>query len=146
MTGAGAGPAGKVALITGASGGIGAASVRALSRQGARVALTYLSNREAAEALAAEVGGAAYALDVRDRQAMPAMLARLRADLGEVQILVLNAGTTRDALLPFLGAAETPTWAVLIAFGFSVTTGLVFGLVPALRAADVEPLVSLHQE
>lgn len=106
MTGAGAGPAGKVALITGASSGIGAASVRALSRQGARVALTYLSNREAAEALAAEVGGAAYALDVRDRQAMPAMLARLRADLGEVQILVLNAGTTRDALLPFLGEED----------------------------------------
>lgn len=106
MTGAGAGAAGKVALITGASGGIGAASVRALSRQGARVALTYLSNREAAEALAAEVGGAAYALDVRDRQAMPAMLARLRADLGEVQILVLNAGTTRDALLPFLGEED----------------------------------------
>lgn len=106
MTGAGAGAAGKVALITGASSGIGAASVRALSRQGARVALTYLSNREAAEALAAEVGGAAYALDVRDRQAMPAMLARLRADLGEVQILVLNAGTTRDALLPFLGEED----------------------------------------
>lgn len=98
--------ASRVALVTGASGGIGAASVRALARRGERVALTYLRNREAADALAAEVGGAAYALDVRDREAMPAMLAKIRAEMGEIQILVLNAGTTRDALLPFLAEAD----------------------------------------
>lgn len=94
--------AGRVALVTGASGGIGAAAVRALARRGERVALTYLSNREAASALAGEVGGAAYELDVRDGGAIAALVSRVRAELGEIQILVLNAGTTRDALLPFL--------------------------------------------
>lgn len=94
--------AGRVALVTGASGGIGAAAVRALARRGERVALTYLSNREAASALAGEVGGAAYELDVRDGAAIAALVSRVRAELGEIQILVLNAGTTRDALLPFL--------------------------------------------
>lgn len=97
---------GRVALVTGASGGIGAAAVRALALRGERVALTYLHNREAACALASEVGAAAYALDVRDRSAIPELVGRVRADLGEIQILVLNAGTTRDALLPFLGEED----------------------------------------
>lgn len=96
----------RVALVTGASGGIGAATVRALAGRGERVALTYLRNREAAEALASETGGAAYALDVRDRAAIPALVGKIRADLGEIQILVLNAGATRDALLPFLGEED----------------------------------------
>jgi NAD(P)-dependent dehydrogenase (short-subunit alcohol dehydrogenase family) len=99
-------PAPRVALVTGASGGIGAASVRALAAAGARVALTYLRHREAAEALATEVGGVAYPLDVRATGAIPDLVAAVRADLGEIQILVLNAGTTRDALLPFLGEED----------------------------------------
>jgi 3-oxoacyl-[acyl-carrier protein] reductase len=93
---------GRVALVTGASGGIGAASARALAARGERVALTYLRNQEAAEALAADLGGRAYPLDVRIRPAIPELVERIRAELGEIQILVLNAGTTRDALLPFL--------------------------------------------
>lgn len=68
--------------------------------------MTYLKNREIAEALAAEIGGIAYPLDVRDRPAIPALVAQVRADLGEIQILVLNAGTTRDALLPFLSEED----------------------------------------
>ncbi len=97
---------GRVALVTGASGGIGAAAVRALALRGERVALTYLSNRAAACALADEVGGSAFELDVRDRSAIPALVSRVRAELGEIQILVLNAGATRDALLPFLGEED----------------------------------------
>jgi NAD(P)-dependent dehydrogenase (short-subunit alcohol dehydrogenase family) len=96
----------RVALVTGASGGIGAASVRALAARGERVAFTYLRNEQAAATLAAEVGGVAYPLDVRDRAAVAALTAKIRADLGDIQILVLNAGTTRDALLPFLGEED----------------------------------------
>jgi 3-oxoacyl-[acyl-carrier protein] reductase len=92
----------RVALVTGASGGIGAATARALAAQGRRVAITYLSQREAAETLAAEIGGAAYPLDLRDRAATAAVLARIGEELGTIQVLVLNAGAIRDALLPFL--------------------------------------------
>lgn len=106
MTPSGSSLPGRVALVTGASGGIGAASVRALAARGERVALTYLRNQEAAEALAAQVGGRAYPLDVRERTAIPALVAAIQRDLGEVQILVLNAGTTRDALLPFLSEED----------------------------------------
>lgn len=92
----------RVALVTGASGGIGAATAWALSAQGCRVAITYLHQREAAEALASAIGGAAYALDLQDRAATSALLARIAEELGTVQVLVLNAGTIRDGLLPFL--------------------------------------------
>ena len=90
----------RVALVTGASGGIGAATARALAAQGRRVAITYLRHAEAAEALASEIGGRAYALDLADRRATSEVLDRVVSDLGAVEILVLNAGTIRDALLP----------------------------------------------
>ena len=92
----------RVALVTGASAGIGAATARVLAAQGCRVAITYLRQREAAETLAAEIGGAAYALDLRDRSATAAVLARVGEELGAIQVLVLNAGSIRDALPPFL--------------------------------------------
>jgi 3-oxoacyl-[acyl-carrier protein] reductase len=106
----------RVALVTGASGGIGAATARALARQGCRVAITYLHRREDAEALAGEIGGRAYALDLRDRAATIAVADRVAADLGAVQILVLNAGAIKDALLPFLADQE---WDALVDLNLS---------------------------
>jgi 3-oxoacyl-[acyl-carrier protein] reductase len=91
-----------VALVTGASGGIGAATARRLAERGERVAITYLDRREAAVALAASVDGRAYRLDLTRPGEIPEVVGRIRADLGEIQILVLNAGLIRDALLPFL--------------------------------------------
>jgi NAD(P)-dependent dehydrogenase (short-subunit alcohol dehydrogenase family) len=88
--------------VTGASGGIGAATARALAARGERVAITYLHQREAAAALAAEIGGHAYRLDVTRPGETAAVVAQVRAELGEIQILVLNAGMIKDALLPFL--------------------------------------------
>lgn len=88
--------------MTGASGGIGAATARALAARGERVAITYLHQREAAAALAAEIGGHAYRLDVTRPGETAAVVAQVRAELGEIQILVLNAGMIKDALLPFL--------------------------------------------
>lgn len=98
--------AGRVALITGASGGIGAATARLLAARGCRVAITYLHRRDEAEKLAGEIGGRAYALDVRDRAAPAALADRIGADLGPVQVLVLNAGAIKDGLLPFLSSDD----------------------------------------
>lgn len=93
---------GKVALITGASAGIGAATARMLAAKGMRVAVTYLSRREEAEAVASEIGGRAYPLDVGDGAQIKELAGKVEADLGPVQVLVHNAGMIDDSLLVFL--------------------------------------------
>jgi len=119
----------RVALVTGASGGIGAATARMLARDGCRVAVTYLRHREGAERLADEIGGRAFALDLRDRAATTAVLDEIASALGAVQVLVLNAGAIRDALLPFLREED---WSdildVNLSAAFRVTRGVVKGM------------------
>lgn len=119
----------RVALVTGASGGIGAATARQLARDGCKVALTYLTQREAAEKLAVEIGGRAYALDLRDRAAIADVLDRVAVELGPVQVLVLNAGAIRDALLPFLRDED---WSeildVNLSSAFRVARGVIKGM------------------
>ncbi len=90
---------GKAALITGASGGIGAAIARALHTQGATVVLSG-TRREVLEALAAQLGERAHVCpaDLRDPAAADALLAAAEAAAGPLAILVNNAGLTRDGL------------------------------------------------
>jgi 3-oxoacyl-[acyl-carrier protein] reductase len=90
---------GKTALITGASGGIGAAIARTLHAQGAIVVLSG-TRAEALEALVAELGGRAHACpaDLRDPAAPDALVAAAEAAAGPLDILVNNAGFTRDML------------------------------------------------
>ena len=90
---------GKVALVTGGSRGIGAAISRELGRAGARVAVNYRSSREAAEAIAAEVGGIAVGANVGDSAEAQALVKQVEAELGDVDALVNNAGVTRDTLI-----------------------------------------------
>ena len=90
---------GKAALVTGASGGLGAAIARVLHAQGARVALSG-TRRDALDALAAELGEGAHACpaDLRDPGAADALVAAAEAACGPLDILVNNAGLTRDML------------------------------------------------
>ena len=90
---------GKVALVTGGSRGIGAAISRELAGAGARVAVNYRAGRQAAEALATELGGCAFGADVADPEAVKALVEGVEAALGPVDILVNNAGITRDTLI-----------------------------------------------
>jgi NADP-dependent 3-hydroxy acid dehydrogenase YdfG len=88
--------AGRVAVVTGASSGIGAATARALAAKGAAVALT-ARRQDRLDALAAEItaaGGraAAYALDVTDPDATAAVAGRVATDLGAVDLVFANAG------------------------------------------------------
>ncbi|HWE34321.1 MAG TPA: SDR family NAD(P)-dependent oxidoreductase [Solirubrobacteraceae bacterium] len=89
---------GRVALITGASGGIGQAISRLLARSGASVALAYGRNAEPAERLAASIeaeGGRAVALaaDLARPESAGELVAAVEASLGPVDVLVANAGT-----------------------------------------------------
>ncbi len=90
---------GKTALVTGASGGLGQATARALHRQGATVALSG-TRKEALEALAAELGGKAHVLpcDLADKSAVEALVPAAEAAMGSLDILVNNAGVTKDNL------------------------------------------------
>jgi acetoacetyl-CoA reductase len=87
----------RVALVTGGSRGIGAAISKALASEGYQVAATYAGNDEKASAFTAETGIKTYKWDVADYEACAAGIAQVEADLGPVEVLVNNAGITRDA-------------------------------------------------
>jgi 3-oxoacyl-[acyl-carrier protein] reductase len=86
---------GKRALVTGASKGIGRAIAEELARAGAHVVVGYRSGKDEAEELAAAIGGAAVQADVSS----PEDAARLVTEAGDIDVLVNNAGLTRDGLL-----------------------------------------------
>ena len=87
----------RVALVTGGSRGIGAAISMALKEAGYKVAATYAGNDEKAAAFTAETGIKTYKWDVADYDACAAGIAQVEGDLGPVEVLVNNAGITRDA-------------------------------------------------
>jgi 3-oxoacyl-[acyl-carrier protein] reductase len=94
---------GQVALVTGGSRGIGRAIVKAFAAEGAKVAIVYRGNKEAADSLAQEVtqaGGTALALqaDVTDATAAQRCVEQVESQLGPVDVLVNNAGVIHDDL------------------------------------------------
>jgi 3-oxoacyl-[acyl-carrier protein] reductase len=86
---------GKTALVTGASRGIGRAIAVELARAGASVVVGYRSGAGEAEAVAQEIGGRAVQADVSDSEEAK----RLVEEAGDLDVLVNNAGLTRDGLL-----------------------------------------------
>src|SRR2546429_6448379 len=89
----------RVAVVTGGTRGIGAAISKALKDAGCKVAANYGGNDEAANKFKAETGINVYKWDVSSFEACEAGLKQVEADLGPVEILVNNAGITRDAML-----------------------------------------------
>lgn len=88
----------KVALITGASGGLGGEIASCLSAAGAAVALAYHLNRSAAETLAETIEGSGgragvYGADITDPEAVAGLVKAIKTDFGGIDILVNNAGT-----------------------------------------------------
>jgi 3-oxoacyl-[acyl-carrier protein] reductase len=94
---------GRVALVTGASRGIGRAIAEQLAATGARVAVNYVAHAEAAAAVVSRIrgrGGEALSVqaDVRSAEAVDGMVRQVAEALGSVDILINNAGITRDGL------------------------------------------------
>jgi acetoacetyl-CoA reductase len=89
---------GRVAVVTGGTRGIGAAVSKALTAAGYRVAAVYRSNDEAAARFKADTGVNVFKWDVADYDACVAGLAKVAAELGPVEVLVNNAGITRDGM------------------------------------------------
>ncbi|KAA0698813.1 beta-ketoacyl-ACP reductase [Neorhizobium sp. P12A] len=96
----------RVALVTGGTRGIGAAISMALKNAGYRVAATYAGNEEKARAFHEETGIAVYRWDVTDYDACGAGISKVENDIGPVEILVNNAGITRDAMFHKMTAQQ----------------------------------------
>ena len=98
---------GKTAVVTGGSRGIGAAIACKFASLGANIAVIYAGNAAAAENVCRQcrqygAEAAAYQCDVSDFSAVKDTVATIRADFGTAQILVNNAGITRDGLLAMM--------------------------------------------
>ncbi len=133
--------AGKGALVTGASGGIGGAIAAALHARGARVALS--GTRVAPlEALAAELGAQAWVLpcDLSDPAAVEALPKAAADALGQVDILVNNAGITRDQLLMRLSDAD---WDAVIAVNLTSVMRLSRGVMRGMMKARWGRIVNI---
>lgn len=128
VAGAGEGFRGALAVVTGAAGGIGAATVRRLAAEGVRVLCVDVpAAASPLQALAAAVGGDALGLDIASPAGV-AQLAQAVAARGGASLLVHNAGITRDRSLARMSAAE---WDGVLA----VNLGAVLAIDAALDAA-----------
>ncbi|MBN7785978.1 acetoacetyl-CoA reductase [Ponticoccus sp. (in: a-proteobacteria)] len=87
----------RVALVTGGSRGIGEAISKALKAEGYEVAATYAGNDEKAKAFTEATGIKTYKWNVADYDSSKAGIAQVEADLGPIDVVVANAGITRDA-------------------------------------------------
>jgi acetoacetyl-CoA reductase len=101
----------RVAVVTGGTRGIGAAISKALKAAGYKVAASYAGNDEAANKFKAETGITIYKWDVSNYDACVAGLKQVEADLGPVEVLVNNAGITKDA--PFHRMTPDQWYAVI---------------------------------
>ena len=91
--------AGRVALVTGGTRGIGAAISRMLKLRGYSVAANYAGNDVAAHAFKEDTGIPVYKFDVSDFDAVTAAVAKVEKELGPIEIVVNNAGITRDSTM-----------------------------------------------
>ncbi len=122
---------GKTALVTGAARGIGAATARALAREGAHViCMDRPAESQHTEQVAAEIQGSAYGCDVTDKDA-PKKVAKYVADtFGELDIVVHNAGVTRDKTL---GNMDEERWDMVLGVNLLGLIALNEGLMDRVK-------------
>ncbi len=134
---------GRVALVTGASSGIGRATAVRFASAGYRVAVHYGTNREAAEAVALEVGGAAFGCDVADPEAVVRVVRAVEADLGPIDVAICNAGFYEERPLAEVDDAQWDrTLRVLLGGCFHVSRAIV----PGMRARGRGSIVAIASE
>jgi len=130
----------RVALVTGGTRGIGAAIARRLKADGYEVAATYGGNEEAAKAFTDETGIKAYKWSVGDYEACKAGIADVEADLGPVDVLVNNAGITRDAPFHKMTPAQ---WQEVIDTNLTGVFNMTHNVWPGMRERKFGRVVTI---
>jgi acetoacetyl-CoA reductase len=130
----------RVALVTGGSRGIGRAISIGLKDAGYNVAATYAGNDEAANAFKEETGIPVYKFDVGDFDATAAAIAKIKEDVGAVEVLVNNAGITKDKPLHKMDKAA---WDAVINTNLSSLFNLSRNVIDDMRAANFGRIINI---
>jgi 2-hydroxycyclohexanecarboxyl-CoA dehydrogenase len=133
---------GANALVTGGASGIGAATARRLAAEGARVAIGDV-DEEGARRVAGELDGFACALDVADGASVAAGAAAATRALGEIDVLINNAGTDRFA---FFVNTDEALWDVVLAVNLRGVLAMTHALLPRMQERRTGAIVNVASE
>lgn len=131
---------GRIALVTGGTRGIGAATSIALKDAGYTVAANYAGNDTAAEKFTAETGIPAYKWSVADYEACSSGIETVEADIGPIEILVNNAGITRDAMFHRMTPQQ---WREVIDTNLSGVFNMTHPIWPGMRARKFGRVINI---
>ena len=136
---------GKVALVTGATRGIGRAIALKFAENGANVAFTYLSSASAAESLVAEiealgVRAVAYASNAADFEGAHKVVEQALAEFGQIDILVNNAGQTKDGLMLRMSEEQ---WDSIIDTNLKSAFNFIHAVTPAMARRRAGSIVNI---
>ncbi len=130
----------RVAIVTGGTRGIGAAISIGLKEAGYKVAASYGGNDDAAKAFKEKTGIAVFKWDVGDFEACKAGIARVETELGPVEVLINNAGITRDGMLHRM----TPeSWRAVITTNLDSLFNMTRNVIEGMRARTYGRVISI---
>jgi acetoacetyl-CoA reductase len=130
----------RVAIVTGGTRGIGHAISLALKAKGFRVAANYAGNDKAAQAFQAETGIPVYKFNVGDYAATSASLKLVERDVGPIDVVVNNAGITRDAMLHRMTVEQ---WNEVINVDLSSMFNVVRPVIDGMRARNWGRIINI---
>ncbi len=130
----------RVALVTGGTRGIGAAISIALKEAGYSVAASYGGNDEAANKFKDETGIAVFKWDVGDFEACKAGVAQVEGDLGPIDVLVNNAGITRDGTLHRM---SLDNWRAVISTNLDSLFNMTRNVIEGMRERNYGRIISI---
>lgn len=131
---------GRVALVTGGTRGIGRAISEALKAEGYNVAASYAGNDAAANAFKEETGIAVYKFDVGDFDACAAAIGQIKEDMGAIEVLVNNAGITRDKPLHKMDREQ---WDAVIGTNLTGNFNMCRNVIDDMRGAGFGRIISI---
>ncbi len=130
----------KVALVTGGTRGIGAAIAKDLKKAGCKVIATYHGNEEAAQAFKKETGIEVMRFDVADFDQCSAAVKHIESEHGPVEILINNAGITRDGFLHKMGAES---WHAVIETNLTSLFNMCRVVIEGMRAKGFGRIINI---